>query len=130
MDESPQIQPTTESSFADDVLTSEQSVLIFVWAPWCHNCKTMTPYIEKMAVERKNDLQFFKLNGDENRELLKRYKVFGLPTFLLFSHGRLVFRKTGSIGIGSLTKKIAPFKILSEKQAAAQEIKGIFRWPF
>jgi len=99
------MQATTETTFTQDVLASVQPALVFVWAPWCHNCKAMTPHMQKMAGELKNEYHFFKLNGDENRELLKKYKVFGLPTLLFFCHGRLVFRKTETTPISVLAEK-------------------------
>lgn len=124
------MQSTTETTFTQDVLASVQPALVFVWAPWCHNCKAMTPHMQKMAGEFKNEYHFFKVNGDENRELLKKYKVFGLPTLLFFSHGRLVFRKTGTTPISVLAEKIDKLKNLSEDEAIKMEIKGLIRWPF
>ncbi len=123
------MQETNEQNFTDDVLNAPQS-LVFIWAPWCHNCKAMTPHMEQMSREEKHAFPFFKLNGDENRALLKNYKIFGLPTILFFSHGRLVFRKTGAIGTAALSKKIEVVENISEEDAAAKEIKGLIRWPF
>jgi len=55
------------------------TVLIF-YAPWCGHCKAAMGEFEK-AVSSSNG-KVILVNGDENRDLMKKYGVQGFPTIM------------------------------------------------
>lgn len=117
-------------TFEKKVLQARQPVLVEVWAPWCGPCKAMVPVLEKIAAEHTGQAQVFKLNADDNSELVKQFKVIGIPTLLFFAHGRLVDRKTGMQSEQAISRRLSPLFNYSADDAAQQEITGLFKMPF
>jgi thioredoxin 1 len=70
-------------------IQTSQSVLVDCWAPWCPPCRLIGSVLEEI------DLEFVKVNSDENSEFISEFQVMGLPTLLLFQDGQLVKRITG-----------------------------------
>jgi thioredoxin 1 len=44
----------TDSNFEDEVLKSEQPVVLDFWAEWCGPCKNIAPILDELASEYKN----------------------------------------------------------------------------
>jgi len=124
------LQETTSADFQDELKNQTKTILVFVWAPWCSNCKILKPVIEEIASEYPDKYQILKLNGDENKEFIQKYKVFGLPTTLVFCHGLLVDRKTGIQSKAAIMKRIRTNDSMTAEEAKDKEISGFFSWPF
>lgn len=86
----------TDSSFADDVLTSETPVLVDFWATWCGPCKMVAPVLEEIASEHKGKLKIAKLDIDENPGTARDYQVMSIPTLILFEGGKPVKQIVGA----------------------------------
>jgi thioredoxin len=119
----------TNEAFQKKIKGSHTPFLVFIWVPWCGNCKALKPIIEEISDEMKNDFEITSLNSDDNKDFIKRYKVFGLPTLLIFNHGLLVNRKTGMQSKKSILKKIEENLNMTAEEAKKNEITGLFRWP-
>jgi len=59
------------------------------YAPWCGHCKRLTPVWEEIATELKGTVNVAKVDGTQNRKLLKRFGVSGFPTLKFFHHGKM-----------------------------------------
>lgn len=116
-------------NFQARVLNAKRPVLVEVWAPWCGPCRAMTPVLNNVAQKFDGQAQVVKLNADNNRDLVQRYKVLGIPTLLYFSHGKLVDRKTGAQSEQAITRRLTPLLHFSAEEANRREITGLFRWP-
>ena len=57
-------------------------------AAWCGYCKQMYPKFRKMSLENKHNVQYAKIDGTKNYNLLLKYNISGFPTFLLFENGK------------------------------------------
>jgi thioredoxin 1 len=77
----------TEATFEQEVLKSETPVLVDFWAEWCGPCHAVSPVLEKIAEERKNELKLVKVNIDNEQGLSMRYGVMSIPTMILFKNG-------------------------------------------
>ncbi|WP_116043028.1 thioredoxin [Amycolatopsis palatopharyngis] len=86
----------TDSSFADDVLTSEKPVLVDFWATWCGPCKMVAPVLEEIASEHGEKLTIAKLDIDENPNTARDYQVMSIPTLILFQGGKPVKQIVGA----------------------------------
>jgi len=85
------------TTFADDVIYASQKtpVLVDFWAPWCGPCKAMAPQFEKAAGQLEPRVRFAKVNTDEEQQLAGRFGIQGIPTMILFSHGKEIARQSG-----------------------------------
>lgn len=81
-------------------------VLVDVYTPWCGPCKILTPYLEEIAIKRKNKLTFLKINNDDNQEIIRFLFVAELPTLILFKNGKRVYTNIGIIIKDDLLKVI------------------------
>jgi thioredoxin 1 len=75
----------TDATFADEVLSSPDPVIVDFWAPWCKPCEAIEPHLR--AVAETHGLQLVKLNVDENLAVAGRFGVLALPTVILFAGG-------------------------------------------
>jgi thioredoxin 1 len=90
----------TEQSFEDEVLQSDQPVLVDFWAEWCGPCHAIAPVLDQIAGER-NDLKVVKLNIDEEPAIAQRYGVMSIPTLILFKDG-----EPSAAAVGAMPKSM------------------------
>ena len=91
----------TKENFEEQVLRSEQPVLLDFWAGWCGPCRRMSPVVDELAEENPH-VRVGKVNVDEETELAERFNVFSIPTFLVFKRGELAARTAGVQPKGAL----------------------------
>ena len=65
------------------------------WADWCGYCKQIDPYMKALAKKYKGKVQFYKVNADENEELMQLYGIDGLPT-IFFCNGEDIQMNSGA----------------------------------
>nr|WP_255412352.1 thioredoxin TrxA [Commensalibacter melissae] len=87
----------TDQSFEQDVLKSDQIVLVDFWAEWCGPCKMIAPVLEELAKEMQGKLVVAKVNVEENPEVPTNYGVRGIPTLILFKDGQPLSTKVGAL---------------------------------
>jgi thioredoxin 1 len=80
------MQELTDENFEERVLRSERPVVVDFWAPWCGPCKAVEPVLADLAVAHE-DVDFAKLNIDENPLTASRFDVLAIPTAILFEGG-------------------------------------------
>jgi thioredoxin 1 len=85
-----------ESSFAAEVLHSDQPVLVDFWAAWCGPCRTIAPTLEKLAGEFQGQVRIAKLNVDENPRLAAQYGASAIPQLTIFKGGKPVDQLVGA----------------------------------
>ncbi|XP_027366646.1 thioredoxin X, chloroplastic [Abrus precatorius] len=88
-----------ESQFQETVLKANRPVLVEFVANWCGPCRLISPAMESLAQEYKERLAVVKIDHDANPRLIEEYKVYGLPTLILFKNGEEVpeSRREGAI---------------------------------
>ena len=89
------IKNCNENDFEDEVLKSNLPVIVDFWAEWCGPCKMLTPILEELSDEMKNEINVVKVNLDNNQDLAMKYSIRSIPSLLLFKEGTLVDTKVG-----------------------------------
>ncbi len=84
----------TTANFEDQVLLSEQPVIVDFYADWCGPCKMLSPVLEQLANDHA-DVKIAKVNVDEEPALAERYRVRGIPYVALFKDGKLASQAVG-----------------------------------
>lgn len=98
-----------ESTFEAEVLKSDVPVLVDFWATWCGPCKLVAPLMAAVEKDFGSALKVVKINADPAPALVEKYKVYGLPTLIIFKGGAPVpgSQREGAINKAKLMEYLA-----------------------
>ena len=84
----------TKDNFVQEVLRSDQPVLVDFWAPWCGPCQALAPTIDEIAQEQSG-VKVGNVNVDNEPELARQYRIMSIPTLMVFRDGEAARREVG-----------------------------------
>jgi thioredoxin 1 len=93
-----------DNEFENEVIQSEDPVMVDFWAEWCGPCKAMTPIVDELATEMQQKLKIVKVNIDENPNAPTQYGVRGIPTLMIFKDGQVLDTRVGGMSKTQLTE--------------------------
>ena len=70
------------------------SLVYYFTADWCNPCKKVKPIVEEM--NRESITKFQMIDVDSEMELVKRFEIRSVPTFILIKDGKETKRITGA----------------------------------
>ena len=65
--------------------------ILYFSAEWCGPCKKLAPRMEKLS----NQINYRKIDVDNNRELSSEFGVRNIPTLILLQDGQAINRLVG-----------------------------------
>lgn len=83
-----------QENFEQEILQSEKPVLVDFWAPWCGPCRELVPVVDALA-EELSDVKVVKINVEEEMALAKQFRIFSIPTLMVFKGGKPVNKSVG-----------------------------------
>ena len=96
----------TDQNFDQEVIQSDQPVLVDFWAEWCMPCRMIAPTIEDIAGEFKGKVKVGKVDTDSNRDVSVKYGISAIPTILLFKGGEVVKKFVGVTGKAQFVEEL------------------------
>lgn len=77
--------------------TAGKNIVIDFFADWCGPCKMMNPVLDALSIELAGQVEFFKVNSDEQPELVEQFSVQSLPFFVAKSASGVKKTKVGAM---------------------------------
>jgi thioredoxin 1 len=115
----------TKENF-EQVVTSNPTVIVDYWAPWCGPCRGFAPVFEKVS-EMHPDVVFAKVNTDEEQEIAGHFQIRSIPTLMVFRDQVIVFSQPGALPQGAFEQVVQKAKSLDmdevRRQIAEEEKK-------
>jgi len=114
-----------DANFDQEVLKSEQPVLVDFWAAWCGPCKALAPTVDEVATQYAGKVKVGKMDVDRNQATPMRYGIRGIPALLLFKDGKVADQIVGYVPRDiierSLTRVIAaaPVPVVPKAEPAS-----------
>ncbi len=75
-------------------LIKSGTVLVDFFADWCGPCKMLGPVLEEVSGEYP-DIEFVKVNVDDNMDLAESYGIMSIPAVYLFKDGAVIAKMSG-----------------------------------
>lgn len=111
----------------EEVVSSNEVVLVDFWAAWCRPCRMFAPVFEK-ASEQHSDVVFAKVDTEAEQELSARFQIMSIPTLMAFRDQVLLYAQPGALPPAALEELIGKIKELDmdavRRQFAEEEQKA------
>jgi len=83
--------------FEEIVADARVPVLVDFWAAWCGPCRVAAPEVARTAETMAGQALVVKVDTDRYPELAARFKVRGIPNFVVLNAGRVVMQQAGVV---------------------------------
>ncbi len=101
--------PADAARFDKQITRSDVPVVVDFWADWCGPCHAMAPIYEQVADELEPRFRFLKLDTEAEPAIAGRYNIRGIPTLIVFRHGKVLAQRAGVQDRNGLKAWLAPF---------------------
>jgi thioredoxin len=82
-------------AFFERLRKNPRPVIMDLWAPWCGPCQAVKPALEKLGREYSGRVDLWEVNADEHPALLRRLRVYGIPTLIAYRGNQELLRYVG-----------------------------------
>lgn len=79
----------------------DKPAIIDFYADWCGPCRRLSPILEELAEEYRDNIYIYKVNVDDNKEIAEVFGITSLPTIVF-----VPMTGNPSAGTGFLPKDI------------------------
>lgn len=83
----------------DKLIWRDALTFVDFFATWCGPCQAMLPIIDKFQEQMKGRVDVYKVNIDDREmlDVVRRYNIMSVPTFMFFRRGEVLWRESGRI---------------------------------
>ncbi len=86
-----------EDEFEIEVIKETLPVVVTFWNSDCEPCKESIPVIEEESDKFAGKVKFVNINVDENKTLVKKLEIKGVPTIIIYKMGTIASKNTGKL---------------------------------
>jgi thioredoxin len=90
------ITVTSPDVWQNEVLNSDQPVLVDFWATWCGPCRAIAPMVDQLADEYAGKARVAKLDVDAHQNIAAQFGISSIPTLIVFKGGHVVDQVLGA----------------------------------
>ena len=94
----------------EQVISSDKLVIIDFWATWCGPCRALSPIMDELAEQYKDEVVIAKCDTDENNEIAMQFGVRNIPMLVFMKNGEVLDTRVGLQRKGDLVKMIDEMK--------------------
>ncbi|MGX7108170.1 thioredoxin [Facklamia miroungae] len=87
------VKAITDTEFKTE--TAQGVSIIDFWAPWCGPCRMQSPIIDELSQEMEGQIDFFKMNVDEETKIAGEFGIMSIPTMIIKKDGQVVEKLVG-----------------------------------
>jgi len=88
-------QLVVDFTTSDKKFKGEKPCVIDFYAEWCRPCKILAPTFEKMAEKYGDQVNFYKVDVDNCKNLSAAYSIISIPTLFFFDKKGMLNRAMG-----------------------------------
>ncbi len=93
------------------VFKGERPAVLDFYADWCGPCRQLSPKISKLAEKYKGQIDFYKVNVDDEGELARIFGVRSIPMLLFIPMEGRPIQTVGGLSMEQLEESLAKIKI-------------------
>ncbi len=90
----------------DQIIGSNDLVVVDYTAPWCGPCKVVAPLIDRLSEEYDGKAAVVKIDIDKNPDNPKKYGIRSIPAVLIFNKGQVVETIVGKTSYEVFSNKL------------------------
>ncbi len=93
------------------VFKGERPAVLDFYADWCGPCRKLSPKIVKLAEKYKGQIDFYKVNVDNEGELARIFGVRSIPMLLFIPMDGTPMQTVGELTMEQLEESLAKIKV-------------------
>ena len=110
------VEITTENF--EEVVSSNDLVLVDFWASWCGPCRSFAPTYEKVS-ENYPSAVFAKVDTEAQQALAASFNIMSIPTLMIIRDQVVIFSQAGALPEAALVDLV--------DKAAALDMQDVHR---
>lgn len=96
-------------------INENEAALFYFSAPHCNVCKVLKPKLAEMLTEEYPRIQLFYVDIDKAPMISGQFRIFSIPTIMIFFEGKEYLRKSRNIGLTELSRELEkPYNLMFE----------------
>jgi thioredoxin 1 len=111
----------TGKSF-EEIVESNDIVLIDFWAAWCGPCRSFAPTYEKVS-EEFPDIVFAKVDTEAEQGLASSFNIMSIPTLMIIRQNVVLYSQAGALPERALVELVEKVRDVDMQEVHRQVLE-------